>query len=168
MLVSVAFAPGTDAVWTSDGLQPYRSYDAGRSWVAELAYPFTGAISHLSFADSSNGWAATSFGEMLHYRFDTTQVPPPPPTVLAFALEQNFPNPFSQTTLIRFIVASASHVTITVYDLLGKKVSVVYDGDRPAGPYEVTFSSAGIASGVYFYRMQAGDFESTRKMLVLH
>jgi subtilisin family serine protease/photosystem II stability/assembly factor-like uncharacterized protein len=167
-LVSVAFAPGTDAVWTSDGLQPYRSYDAGRSWVAELAYPFTGAISHLSFVDSSNGWAATSFGEMLHYRFDTTQIPPPPPTELAFALEQNFPNPFSQTTLIRFIVASASHVTITVYDLLGKKVGVVYDGDRPAGPYEVTFSSAGIASGVYFYRMQAGDFETTRKMLVLH
>jgi photosystem II stability/assembly factor-like uncharacterized protein len=167
-LFSVAFAPGTDAVWTSDGLQAYRSYDAGRTWVAELAYPFDGAIAALSFADSSNGWAATTFGQMLHYQGDTSYVVPPPTGATAFALEQNFPNPFSQTTLIRFTVPSASHVTVTVYDLLGKKVRVIYDGDCPAGQWDVEFSSSGFASGVYFYRMQAGDFDATRKMLVLH
>jgi photosystem II stability/assembly factor-like uncharacterized protein len=166
-LVSVAYAPGTNAVWTTDGFLPYRSTDAGRSWTAELTYPFDGSIQHLSVADSAHGWASTSFGKMLHYSADTTVVTPPAGAA-SFTLEQNFPNPFSSTTTIRFTLPAPLHVSVTLYDLLGRRVRVLFEGDRESGMYETEVSSAGLASGVYFYQIRAGDYEGTRKMLVLH
>lgn len=167
-LTSTAFATGTNSVWTSNGILPYHSRDAGRTWVTEAAFPFDGTMDHLSFADSSHGWAVTTFGEILHYLGDTSRVVPPPSGPTIFTLEQNYPNPFGKTTSIAFTVPTASHVTITVYDILGRRVRVAYEGDRPAGTWHVEFSGEGLASGVYIYRMETAEFETTRKMLVVH
>ena len=168
LLTGVACAPGTNAVWTSDGLLMYRSRDGGRTWAVESTYPFTGSILHLSFSDSSHGWACTSFGEALHYRGDTTQSSAPSGgTPQTFALEQNYPNPFNMSTWIRFSVPALTHVTITVYDILGQQVRVLYEGDRSAGPWNVQFAGDGLASGVYLYRMKTKDYEATRKMLLI-
>ncbi len=89
-----------------------------------------------------------------------------------FALAQNYPNPFNPDTRIEFSLPQSSHVTLAVYDILGRKVAILADDQFDAGKHEVTWNgknelSQQVASGVYFYRMKAGDFEQSRKMLLV-
>lgn len=84
-----------------------------------------------------------------------------------FGLEQNYPNPFNPSTVIRFAMAKAEHVSVKVYDQLGREVRVLADGVRNAGTYELTFDAAGLSSGVYFYKMNTGGIEMTKKMLLV-
>jgi hypothetical protein len=99
-----------------------------------------------------------------------------------FSLEQNYPNPFNPTTTIKFSVESANgrtgdpaRVTLKVYDILGREVRTLVNEDLQPGSYEATFDAAGLASGMYFYRLQAGDpsagsgrgFVQTKKLLLL-
>jgi photosystem II stability/assembly factor-like uncharacterized protein len=84
-----------------------------------------------------------------------------------FALEQSYPNPFNPGATIRYQVARSSSVRLTVYDLLGREVAVLVDGRKGPGSYEVTFDATGLASGVFIYRLTAGSFVETRKMLLL-
>jgi photosystem II stability/assembly factor-like uncharacterized protein len=92
-------------------------------------------------------------------------------------LQQNYPNPFNPTTTIRFTIAGvvalsgsegpATKVRLAVYDLLGREVAVLVDEKKELGSYEVQFDGSRLSSGVYFYRMLAGDFVQTRKLLLL-
>jgi len=84
-----------------------------------------------------------------------------------YTLEQNYPNPFNPSTTIVFELPRISQVTLTVYDLLGREVSVLVNEGMSAGHHEATFDASSLSSGVYFYRLQAGDFVSTKKMVVL-
>jgi hypothetical protein len=86
---------------------------------------------------------------------------------LAFSLEQNYPNPFNPVTMIRFGLATAVNVDLTVYDILGRRVAVLVDGRMAAGYHQVKFDGSNRASGVYFYRIQAGSFVETRKLLLI-
>jgi hypothetical protein len=85
----------------------------------------------------------------------------------SFALTQNFPNPFNPTTVISYMVGKSSMVTLRVYTLLGREVATLVHETKPAGSYSVTFSGTGLASGLYFYSLQAGSFSEIRKMLLL-
>ncbi len=85
----------------------------------------------------------------------------------AYALSQNYPNPFNPTTTIQIAVPSAGRVVVKVFDVLGKEEATLVDADMPAGSYTVTFDASRLASGTYFYRMQAGEFVATKRMLVL-
>jgi len=84
-----------------------------------------------------------------------------------FALDQNYPNPFNPTTNIRYSVPNSEHVTLKVYDMLGKEVATLVDGQQTAGSYVADFDAASLANGVYVYRLQAGSFSSAKKMVVL-
>jgi hypothetical protein len=84
-----------------------------------------------------------------------------------YSLGQNYPNPFNPSTTIPYEVPAASDVTITVYDMLGRKVSVLVNGRREAGIYEVRFDGSNLASGTYFYSLQAGDFMDSKRLLLL-
>ncbi len=84
-----------------------------------------------------------------------------------FVLAQNYPNPFNPKTGIRFQVTGVSQVKLVVYDLLGREVALLVNGVKQPGSYTVQFDGSGLASGVYFYRMQAGDFVQTRKLLLI-
>ena len=68
------------------------------------------------------------------------------------------------STIIKFELPKVSHVTLSVYDMLGREVSVLVNDRRNAGVYEVKFDGSNLASGVYFYRLQAGDYDSTKKL----
>jgi photosystem II stability/assembly factor-like uncharacterized protein len=84
-----------------------------------------------------------------------------------FALLQNHPNPFNPSTTIRFDLASDRDVSLKVYNALGQVVSELVSGHRPAGRYSIVWDASGIASGVYFYRLEAGSFVQTKKLIVL-
>jgi photosystem II stability/assembly factor-like uncharacterized protein len=84
-----------------------------------------------------------------------------------YALYQNYPNPFNPTTVISYDVPKVSYVTIKVYDISGKEVStLVNDNERP-GSYNITFNASSLSSGIYFYKITAGDFVTTRKMALV-
>ena len=84
-----------------------------------------------------------------------------------FDLYNNYPNPFNPSTRIRFAVPEISNVKIEVYNLTGEKVTTLINEVKSAGYYEVNFNAVNIASGIYFYRIQAGDFVETKKMILL-
>ncbi len=84
-----------------------------------------------------------------------------------FSLSQNYPNPFNPTTMIKFQLPISNYVTLKIYDVLGKEVATLFDGEKPAGMYEVQFNASNIPSGVYFYTLRAGEFIETRKMILL-
>ncbi|MEE3258222.1 MAG: T9SS type A sorting domain-containing protein, partial [Candidatus Latescibacterota bacterium] len=82
-------------------------------------------------------------------------------------LQQNYPNPFNASTLIGFSLAVPSRVALDVYDLLGQHVATIVNRDLPAGQHRFTWRPDQLASGVYFYRIAAGSFVATRKLLLL-
>jgi hypothetical protein len=82
-------------------------------------------------------------------------------------LYQNYPNPFNPTTTIGYALPKQSYVTLRIYDMLGRVVQTLADETQDAGLYEVNLNASGLASGVYFYRLQAGNFNQTRKLLLL-
>lgn len=84
-----------------------------------------------------------------------------------FSLQQNYPNPFNPSTKIRFDIAHASPVSITVYNSLGKEVSVLVNSELKAGTYEITFDASAFAGGIYFYKLQSESFSETKKMLLI-
>ncbi|MEW6051845.1 MAG: T9SS type A sorting domain-containing protein [Candidatus Zixiibacteriota bacterium] len=83
-----------------------------------------------------------------------------------FWLGQNYPNPFNPTTTIRFSLATAAHYTLTIYNLAGQKVAQ-FDGDGDPGEQTVRWDASGCASGIYLYRLNAGEFTASRKMLLV-
>jgi hypothetical protein len=87
------------------------------------------------------------------------------PTV--FALEQNYPNPFNPASTIEFSVPRRSHLQLQVFNILGQRVAVLADGEFSAGTYSVTFDASGFSSGMYFYRLVAGEKVLNRKMTLL-
>ncbi len=84
-----------------------------------------------------------------------------------FDLLQNYPNPFNPTTTIQYALPHCSRVALTVYNTLGQKVAELVNGDLDVGYHEVQFNASDLASGVYFYRLQADDFVRTRKLLLV-
>jgi hypothetical protein len=84
-----------------------------------------------------------------------------------FNLYQNYPNPFNPATIIKYQVPSLSHVSIKIYDLVGREVAVLVNEQKDPGNYQVNFESKNLASGIYFYKMMAGDFTFVRKMNLL-
>jgi hypothetical protein len=84
-----------------------------------------------------------------------------------FNLGQNHPNPFNPSTTIRYELPKSSEVRLSVYDILGREVSVLVNERRDAGVHEVKFDGSNLASGVYFYRLQTGDYVASKRMLVL-
>jgi len=86
---------------------------------------------------------------------------------LTFALDQNYPNPFNPSTTIRFDLPKSSDIRLSVFDILGREVSVLVNERRNAGIHNVVLDGSNLSSGVYFYRIQAGSFVDTKRLLLL-
>ncbi|MBK7377929.1 MAG: T9SS type A sorting domain-containing protein [Ignavibacteriales bacterium] len=86
---------------------------------------------------------------------------------IEFTLSQNYPNPFNPSTKISWQSPVGSWQTLKVYDILGNEVATLVNEEKPAGTYEVEFNVSQLSSGIYFYKLQAGDFIATKKMIVI-
>jgi len=84
-----------------------------------------------------------------------------------FVLKQNYPNPFNPTSRIGFDLTEATSVSLTVFDLNGREIATLVNGPMTAGSHEVEFNAAGLPSGIYIYRLNAGDFSAARTMLLM-
>jgi hypothetical protein len=102
----------------------------------------------------SAAWQPTSISENLN-------------VISEYNLAQNYPNPFNPVTSIKYSVPKASHVSLKVYDLLGREVATLVDEEKISGSYQVSFNAANLSSGVYFYRLQSNSFDETRKLILL-
>ena len=103
------------------------------------------------------------------YESATTAVKKQPEaTVTSFILNQNYPNPFNPTTTISYSLPATEFVNITVYDVLGKEIRTLVNEKQSEGSYTVDFDATGLASGVYYYKISAGDrFVETKKMVLM-
>ncbi len=102
------------------------------------------------------------FGEVPAGVYEKTETLP-----TSAELYQNYPNPFNPSTLIRYVLPKRSQADLTVYNILGQQVTVLVQGEQEAGSHEVRFDGSGLSSGVYFYRLRAGDFVQSKKLLLL-
>ena len=85
----------------------------------------------------------------------------------AYSLSQNYPNPFNPSTNVEFELAASSYVSLKVFDVLGREVVTLVEGDRSAGSHTVTLNASDLSSGIYFYRLEAADFTETKRLVLL-
>jgi len=148
----------------------YRSSNYGDTWTIQfgnIGFHFP-ALRALSFLNENLGYAVGDSGLIAFTRnggvtsSGSNDVLP-----AAFALYQNYPNPFNPTTEIRYQTSEVSRVTLDVFDMLGRKVATLVDEVQGSGFKSVKFDAGGLASGVYFYRLNAGGFVETKKLMVI-
>jgi photosystem II stability/assembly factor-like uncharacterized protein len=148
----------------------YRTTNGGATWTRQLANTWN-QLYAVRFVDANNGWVVGDNGTILRTTSGGSAVSvrdnQPTTAPSDFALSQNYPNPFNPTTTIRFELPKESHVTLRIYNMLGQQVMNVVDDRRAAGKYELRIDASHLASGVYFYRLLAGDFSSMKKLILL-
>jgi hypothetical protein len=122
-----------------------------------------GLLSSLSQTfKASSGAAGAFFGELGPTAVEDVQTLP-----TVYALEQNYPNPFNPATVITYALPKQSPVTLKIYDVVGRVVATLIDETQQPGTYRLRFDASGLASGVYLYRMMAGSFVDTKKLILL-
>ena len=131
---------------------------------ASLGLPFVGTF------QAADTHLSTGFWRTLAGHEDDTNTPikqAPADLPTQFILAGNYPNPFNPATTIRYALPQAEQVRLAVYDLLGREVALLVDGNMAAGEHAVVFEAAGLPSGTYLYRLEAGSFSQTRRFILL-
>lgn len=139
----------------------------GRPEIAGETY-FCNLGCYQTLALCNNGWGIWLEGDSIctvESIPNSIYYPSEPPT--KFQLKENFPNPFNPTTRINYSIPEQSFVTIRVFDVLGREVEMLVNKEQPQGNYEVEFDASALTSGIYFYRIKAGDFVDTKKMVLM-
>jgi len=112
-------------------------------------------------SETVDDWTVTATGDAFAAVSETESVPE------EFTLQQNYPNPFNPTTQISFALPTESHVELKIFNQIGQEVRTLVDSQRPAGQHTVQFDASDLPSGVYFYKLQAGNFNQVRRMTLV-
>ncbi len=145
------------------------STDAGISW-EDISFALVDTGVSCIAASDSDLYVGTYGGTVYRRPLSgllTAVKPIPQVRRSTFSLFQNYPNPFNPTTAIGYQLSAISYVTLKVYDVLGRLVRTLVNKVEQPGSYSITFNASGLASGVYFYRIDAGDYSQTHKLMVL-
>ncbi len=166
-VVGISYAPGTQYAWVADAGFPYVTRNGGGSWATQSTWPIAGSIDHISMVDTTTGWIVSSFGEVLRYRGEvaTSAGHQNPDLPVEFSLEQNYPNPFNPSTTIRFRLPYRSNVRLTVYNILGQQIAELVNKEFQVGTHTEIWKG-GVASGIYFCRLEAAATDNSGKKFV--
>lgn len=145
-----------------------KTTNSGMTWFA-LQNSFGSTLKSVCFVNDLTGWAVgengvivkTTTGGITSVNSVGSEIPD------RFYLSQNFPNPFNPTTTIRFDINTSGNVSLKIYDVLGREVAVLANEYLRSGSYERVFEAGNLSSGVYFYKLKAGEFEKTLRMVVV-
>lgn len=129
--------------------------------------PYAGYIRSLAINSSGHIFAGTAGGGVYRTIHPTTAVNEIDKE-LSFSceLKQNYPNPFNSLTTIKYSLARPDFVTIKIYSLSGQEIQTLMKGHQAAGEYQISWAAEGYPSGVYFYRLQTGEFSETKKLIL--
>ena len=160
--LTAAAASSAGAIfWTTDG---------GVTWVEQVPKEIYSLIMDIQIVTDSVAYAVGWYGTMLKTTTGgitwieeekDSEIP------VDYELEQNYPNPFNPSTTIKFQLPKDGIVTLRVYDILGNEVTTLINEKKVPGRYEVNFNPSQLASGVYVYKLQAGEFTSSKKMILI-
>lgn len=168
-------APGTGNIlgiagkgtkwWYVRGASIYYSDNNGANWVTD--YTSSGTYNDITIAVTGQIWAVKSNGGISKFTVPVGINPINSEVPLEFGLYQNFPNPFNPVTKIKFDIAKLSTVKLIIYDVLGREIAAPLNEKLQPGTYEVEWNGTNYTSGVYFYRLEAGNYVETRKMILM-
>jgi hypothetical protein len=148
-------------------------YDAENGWISFASAPPNGTIISIRYIASHDlDFAVSNWDASLgNYVFKNNIIVNIPPAEEQFPndffLSQNYPNPFNPSTAIRYSIPRRGEVKLTVFDVTGREAATLVNEKQSAGTYQVTFNGSAFTSGVYFYRLTAGDFSDTKKLLLI-
>lgn len=142
--------------------------DGGANWDLQANAAF-GKLYGVSFGDVLNGFIVSEYGVYYRTRNGITSVEDNLKKIApdSYMLSQNFPNPFNPAAAIKFSIKKAEHVSLKVFDMLGREVSTLVNEYKEAGSHVVYFDGSYLPSGIYIYTIQAGSFRDSRKMTLL-
>jgi len=172
-----------------------KSDDGGGFGVGAIGFTGVGGFNNLNyFTERYNDFPFANYGDMYVYwfnknlqinfsthnyvflgdptispdmAFEGTSVSDSPALIKEFRLSQNYPNPFNPTTTISFSIPGNMFVTLKVYDALGREIETLVSGHCQAGENRAEWGTSGLPCGLYFYRLEAGKFLATRKMILI-
>ncbi|MBL8006913.1 MAG: T9SS type A sorting domain-containing protein, partial [Ignavibacteria bacterium] len=139
--------------------------NGGQSWTKKSCG--TGnSLTSVFFTDKNTGWVTGSNGTILKTTTGGNEyLPSEIPS--GYSLNQNYPNPFNPVTNLEFGIPDLGFVTLKIYDILGKEIKTLINENLNPGKYEIVFNGSGLPSGVYFYKLTAGDFTDTKRMMLI-
>ncbi len=141
---------------------------SGGAALAGTTYDIEGTLGQVAPGPSGNSYDSLDAGFWYLQVYTTTGVKSPPGAVArTYELYQNFPNPFNPSTTINYQLPMSNHVTLKVFDILGREMAMLVNEKESAGNYSIKFDGSRLASGVYFYRLEAGSFVSVKKLVIL-
>ncbi|MBN1633100.1 MAG: T9SS type A sorting domain-containing protein [Ignavibacteria bacterium] len=142
-----------------------RTTDGGTTWFK--TYPFTSQpFRNAYFINNSRGYLCTDLGGVIKYSDVVTNIVKVNEVAGDFRLHQNYPNPFNNSTAISFDLPKSDFVTLKIYDVRGKEIAVPVNEYLNYGRYKINFDAGNLASGIYFYSLQSGSLNLTRKMVL--
>ncbi len=153
--ISSGTAPFTGTFQPSTPLSGFNGLPVNGSWVLRITDGASGDSGVL------RAWCIQLTYQTLVGGIGTIEIPN------YYSLAQNYPNPFNPSTSIKFSVPKPSNVTLKIYDVLGKEVATLVNEMKQPGFHTVDFNASHLASGIYFYRIDAGDFSSVKKMMLV-
>ncbi len=163
------FADSSSVLLTRQWYSPPPSGSTGTDsfWLSDTS-GFSRRRSSATLFQGFHGWTAgRSDITLLHNPALSVQQRPTVCSPAYFVLEQNYPNPFNPSTTIRYGLPQRSAVQLVVYNTLGQQIATLVQEETEAGYHEVKFDGSGLSSGVYFYRLTAGSYIQTRKLLLV-
>jgi hypothetical protein len=164
-----AATPGID--WTDEWQYIEKPFSAAvPSWAnptAVLTFPVTWMRIYMAETSDAKKDSGTIYFDDFKVHFIATSVEDEESIPQQYGLDQNYPNPFNPSTVISYSIPGLSFVSLKIYDILGKEISALVNEVQPAGNYQINFAADNLPAGVYFYRINAGNFNQTKKMVLL-
>ncbi len=156
---TTAYAVGSGEIW--------KTTNAGDAWTNVIDAAVTGILYSVAINQNNYAWIGGA-SSALFTNEPLTAVDDNLPVAERFAIDQNYPNPFNPSTSISFVLPHASFVQLKVYNMVGQEIATIVNGESlAAGQHQYSFNALNLSSGVYFYRITAGEFAQTKKMVLV-